>query len=54
VKLLETNQLPYRKVGTHRRVRYDDLLRYKRTIDAKRVEVLRTLTADSEKLGLYD
>ena len=54
VKLLETNQLPCRKVGTHRRVRYDDLLRYKRTIDAKRVEALRTLTAESEKLGLYD
>jgi excisionase family DNA binding protein len=54
VKLLETNQLPCRKVGTHRRVRYDDLLRYKRTIDARRAEALRKLTAESEKLGLYD
>jgi excisionase family DNA binding protein len=54
VKLLETNQLPYRKVGTHRRVRYEDLLRYKRTIDDKRAEVLRALTAASEDLGLYD
>ena len=54
VKLLETNQLPYRKVGTHRRVRYEDLLRYKRTIDDKRAEVLRALTAESEELGLYD
>ena len=54
VKLLETGQLPHRKVGTHRRVRYADLLRYKRTIDAKRLAVLKALTADSEDLGLYD
>jgi excisionase family DNA binding protein len=54
VKLLETNALPYRKVGTHRRVRYDDLMRYKHTIDAKRLDVLKALTAESEELNLYD
>lgn len=54
VKLLETGQLPFRKVGTHRRVRYDDLMRYKHAIDARRLETLRMLTETSETLGLYD
>lgn len=54
VKLLETDQLPYRKVGTHRRVRYDDLLRYKHAIDARRLETLKRLTETSEALGLHD
>jgi excisionase family DNA binding protein len=54
VKLLETNQLPHRKVGTHRRVRYEDLLRYKRTIDAKRLEALKKLAEESQDLRLYD
>ena len=54
VKLLETNQLPHRKVGTHRRIRFDDLMRYKQDIDATRLETLRKLTGESEELGLYD
>jgi excisionase family DNA binding protein len=54
VKLLETDQLPHRKVGTHRRVRFEDLMRYKHTIDAKRLETLKKLTEESEELGLYD
>jgi excisionase family DNA binding protein len=33
VKLLEANALPFRLVGTHRRVRHVDLIRYKRVID---------------------
>lgn len=54
VKLLETKELPFRLVGTHRRVRFDDLMRYKHIIDAKRLEVLKQLTEQSEALGLYD
>jgi excisionase family DNA binding protein len=54
VKLLESGALPHRKVGTHRRVRYDDLLRYKHAIDAKRLEALKKLQDESEELGLYD
>ena len=54
VKLLETGELPHKKIGTHRRIRFDDLMRYKHAIDAKRVETLKKLTEESERLGLYD
>lgn len=54
VKLLESGALPYRKVGAHRRVRFDDLMRYRHTIDAQRLETLRKLAEESDKLALYD
>ena len=54
VKLLETGALPHRKVGTHRRIRFDDLMRYKHAIDSQRLETLKKLTEASEDLGLYD
>ena len=54
VRLLKAGDLPYRQVGSHRRVRYDDLMRYKHAIDARRAATLRQLTEASEDLGLYD
>jgi excisionase family DNA binding protein len=54
VQLLEAGALPFRRVGTHRRIRFDDLMRYRRTIDSKRAETLRKLAEDSEALGLYE
>lgn len=52
VSLLTRNALPYRKVGTHRRVRLDDLLRYKRTAEAEREATMQALAAEAQTLGL--
>jgi excisionase family DNA binding protein len=52
VRLLEEKKLPSRKVGTHRRIRLDDCLRYKESIDAERRRVLDALTAEAEELNL--
>jgi excisionase family DNA binding protein len=54
VKLLEAGDLPFRRVGTHRRVRFEDLMRYKRELDAKRLETLNELARESRESGLYD
>ncbi len=52
VQQLDEGKLPYRKVGTHRRVRAEDVLRYKREMDQKRREVLNELAAHDQELGL--
>jgi excisionase family DNA binding protein len=52
IQLLEEGKLPYRRVGTHRRVRAEDALAWKRAIDAKRRKALDTLAALDQELDL--
>jgi excisionase family DNA binding protein len=52
VGLLENGQIPYRKVGKHRRVRSRDVVAYKHRIDKERHEVLDELVAEAQELGL--
>ena len=52
VRLLDDNEIPSRKVGTHRRVRFEDLLDYKQRDERERKAVLDELTAEAEKHGL--
>ena len=54
IKVLESGDLPYHKVGTHRRVRYRDLLDYKNRIYAERTRALDEMVALSQKMGEYD
>lgn len=52
IGLLEAGKIPFRMVGTHRRVRFTDLMSYKHRDDARRDEVLAELTRQAEDLGL--
>jgi len=52
IGLLEDRKIPFRMVGTHRRVRYEDVVRYKQDIDARRREVLDALAAQSQDLDM--
>lgn len=54
IKLLESNEIPYRKIGKHRRILAQDLYQYKADIDAKRSQSLDELTALTEELDLYE
>lgn len=52
VKLLESEEISYRKVGTRRRIRYQDLIEYKNRIDAARRETLDELVAQAQELNM--
>jgi excisionase family DNA binding protein len=54
VQLLERGDIPFAKVGTHRRVRLADLLAYKRHWDVQRRQALGDLLRMSEESGAYD
>ena len=53
IELLQAEAIPYRKVGTHRRVRFEDLLAYKQADEKKRQAVLAQLAAEAQahKMG---
>ena len=52
VQLLEQRKLPFRLVGRHRRVRFEDVLRFKENIDTERRKVLDELAAEAQKLKM--
>lgn len=52
IQLLEDNKLPFRMVGTHRRIRFEDVLRYKEDIERRRRAVLDELAAEAQNLKL--
>jgi excisionase family DNA binding protein len=52
VKLLDEGKIPGRTVGRYRRVRFDDLMAFKREDDDARAKVLDQLTAEAQELGM--
>jgi excisionase family DNA binding protein len=52
IGLLERGEIPYRLVGRHRRVRFDDLVTYQRADDRKRKDAADELTRLDQELGL--
>lgn len=52
VKLLDSGAIPFHKVGTHRRVRYQDLVVYRNRIDVERLKTLEELAAQAQELNM--
>lgn len=52
VQMLEKGDIPFHKIGTHRRVRYRDVLDYKKRLDAQRREALEVLTEQAQALDM--
>lgn len=51
-KLIDSGELLCEKVGTHRRVKYEDVLAYKSLIDEKRRKVLDELVKEAQELEM--
>ena len=52
IQLLDAGKIDYRRVGTHRRVRFEALMKYKRQADAARRAALADLAAYDQELGI--
>lgn len=52
VRLIDDGKIPSHKVGTHRRVRLDDVLAFKQKSDKERLEALKALVADGQELDM--
>lgn len=53
-EILEKGQVPFHRVGTHRRVSYKDLLAFKKKRDAARRKTLDNVFDEVNSIGLYD
>jgi excisionase family DNA binding protein len=54
VKLLEEGKIAFTKVGKHRRMRLEDVLKYKQQMKLSQKKHLIDLMNYDEKIGLYD
>jgi len=51
VERLEQGEIPFRLVGTHRRIRLADVMRFKEQSDRRRLDALEKLAALDQALG---
>ncbi|MDX2070316.1 MAG: helix-turn-helix domain-containing protein [Haliscomenobacter sp.] len=54
VKLLDSGEIPFVKVGRHRRIKYEDLLGYKKKMKKLQESLLTEMMEGDEEAGLYD
>ncbi len=52
ISLLEAGKMPFHKVGTHRRIKLEELLAYQRHDLVERKKILDELANESQELGL--
>jgi excisionase family DNA binding protein len=52
IKEIEAGRLPHRKVGSHRRIAFEDLMRYASAMHTRQREALQRLADNAAELGL--
>jgi len=53
IKLLENNEIEYRKIGKHRRILLKDVLNYREKMKAAQKQAIIDIMEADEKDGLY-
>ncbi|MBS1749233.1 MAG: helix-turn-helix domain-containing protein [Bacteroidetes bacterium] len=54
VKLLEDGKIPFTKVGKHRRIKFDDMMRYRKQMKEQQKQNIIDIMNSDEETGLYD
>ncbi|TVR78283.1 MAG: helix-turn-helix domain-containing protein [Saprospirales bacterium] len=54
IKILEKGNIPFTKIGKHRRIKYQDVVRYKKKLKDQQRELLVEIMKADEESGLYD
>lgn len=52
IKLLEKGEMPFEKVGTHRRIKAEDVFSYQIKIEADKKDALNELTRQAQELDM--
>ena len=52
IKEIDEGRLPHRKVGSHRRIAFEDLMRYANEMHARQREAMQRLSDNAADLGL--
>ncbi|WP_373551402.1 helix-turn-helix domain-containing protein [Haliscomenobacter sp.] len=52
IKLLEKGEIPHKKVGSHRRILLQDILKYESNFKLDRRKKLNALTKEAQQLNL--
>lgn len=54
VKLLENGKIAFTKIGKHRRVKFEDVVNYKKQMKTKQKNLIIDMMKSDEEIGLYD
>lgn len=54
VKLLEDGNIAFTKVGKHRRIKFDDIMKYRKQMKAQQKQNIIDIMNSDEEAGLYD
>lgn len=54
VKLLEEGKIEFTKVGKHRRIKFDDIVKYKKELKKQQKQHIIDIMNSDEETGLYD
>lgn len=54
IKLLEQGKIPFTKIGKHRRVKFEDVMKYRKAMKEAQRQLLKDMMRDDEEAGLYD
>lgn len=54
VRLLEEGKIPFTKVGRHRRIKYEDVAKFKKDLKSNQRKRIQELMGLDEESGLYD